>query len=61
MKAPFLQRETVIQIPGHHLLKEDAEVTPEEFIAKEDLHCGATRKNSSEVDKVDKNDDTVCT
>jgi hypothetical protein len=61
MEAPFFQRETVIQIPGHCLLREDAEVTPEEFIAKEDLHRGATRKKSMEVDEVNKDDDTVCT
>jgi hypothetical protein len=61
METPFFQRETVIQIPGHRLLRENTEVTPEEFIAKEDLHCGATRKKSSEVDKVDEEDDTFCT
>ncbi len=61
MEATFFQRETVIQIPGHRLLREDAEVTPEEFIAKEDLHCGATKQKSIEVDEVDKDDDTVCT
>jgi hypothetical protein len=61
LEAPFFQRETVIQIPGRHLLREDAEITPEEFIAKEDLHRGATKKKSLEVDKVDKDDNTVCT
>ena len=61
LEAPFFQRETVIQISGRRLLREDTEVTPEEFFAKENLHCGATRKQSSEVDKVDKDDDTVCT
>jgi hypothetical protein len=61
LEAPFFQRETVIQIPGCRLLREDAEITPEEFVAKEDLHCGATKKKSSEVDEVDKDNNTVCT
>jgi hypothetical protein len=61
MEASFFQKETVIQIPGHRLLREDAEVTPEEFIAKEELHHGATRKKSIAVDEVDKDNDTVCT
>ncbi len=34
---------------------------PEEFIAKEDLHCEATKKKSLEVDEVDKDNNTVCT
>jgi hypothetical protein len=61
MEASFFQKETVIQIPGHRLLREDAEVMPEEFIAEEDIHRGATRKKSIAVDEVDKEDDTVCT
>ncbi len=61
MEASFFQRETVLQIPGHRLLREDAEVTPEEFIAKEDLHRGATRKKSISVDEVDEDNDTVHT
>ncbi len=61
LEAPFFQRETVIQIPGCRLLREDAEIMPDEFIAKEDLHRGATKKKSSEVDEVDKDNGTVCT
>jgi hypothetical protein len=61
LEAPYFQRDTVIQIPGHRLLREDAEITPEELIAKEDLHLGATKKKSLEVDEVDEDDDTVCT
>jgi hypothetical protein len=61
LEAPFFQRETVIQIPGSCLLREDAEIMPEEFIAKDDLHRGATKKKSLEVDEVDEDDDTVCT
>ncbi len=61
MEAPFFHRETVIQVPGHRLLREDAEITPEEFIAKEDLHRGATRKESIAVDEVDEDNDTVHT
>jgi hypothetical protein len=60
LEAPFFQRETVIRIPGCRLLREDAEIMPEEFIAKEDLHHGATKKKSLEVDEVDKDDNTVC-
>ncbi len=61
LEAPFFQRETVIQIPGCCLLREDSEIMPEEFIAKEDLHCGAIKKKSLEVDEVDEDDNTVCT
>jgi hypothetical protein len=61
LKAPFFQRETVIQIPGCRLLREEAEFTPEEFIAEEGLHRGATKKKSLEVDEVDKDNNTVCT
>ena len=61
MEASFFQRETVLQIPRHRLLREHAEVTPEEFIAEEDLHRGATRKKSVTVDEVDEDDDTVRT
>ena len=38
MEASFFQRETVLQIPRHRLLREDAEVTPEEFIAEEEQY-----------------------
>jgi hypothetical protein len=61
LEAPFIQRETVIQIPGRRLLREEAEITPEEFIAKEDLHRRATKKKSLEVDEVDEDNGTVCT
>ncbi len=30
-KAPYFQRETVLQVPGRKLLRENAEITPEEF------------------------------
>ncbi len=42
LEAPFFQRETVLQIPCHCLLRKDAEIMPEDFIAEEDLHRGAT-------------------
>ena len=39
-EAPFFQRETVLQVPGCPLLRENAEITPEEFVAEEDFYCG---------------------
>jgi hypothetical protein len=45
-EAPFFQRETVLQVPGRVLLRENAEITPEEFVAKEDFHCGNRKRLS---------------
>jgi hypothetical protein len=39
-EAPFFQRETVFQVPGRTLLRENAEITPEEFVAEENFHHG---------------------
>ncbi len=39
-EAPYFQRETVLQVPGCTLLRENAEITPEEFVAEENFHCG---------------------
>jgi hypothetical protein len=39
-EAPFFQRETVLKVPGCTLLRENAEITPEEFVAEEDFHRG---------------------
>jgi hypothetical protein len=39
-EAPFFQRETVLQVPGRTVLRENAKLTPEEFVAEEDFHCG---------------------
>jgi hypothetical protein len=39
-EAPFIQRETVLQVPGCTLLRDYAKITPEEFVAEEDFHCG---------------------
>jgi hypothetical protein len=36
-EAPFFQRETVLQVPGCTLLRENAKITPEEFVAEEDF------------------------
>ncbi len=58
-EAPFFQRETVLQVPGLTLLRENAKITPEEFMAKEDFHCG-NRKRLID-DKVNKDDETICT
>ncbi len=58
-EAPFFQRETVLQVPGCTLLRENAEITPEEFVAEEDFHCG-NRKRSID-NKVNKDDETICT
>jgi hypothetical protein len=35
MEASFFQRETVLQIPGHRLLRKDAEVTPVDEVDKD--------------------------
>jgi hypothetical protein len=57
--APFFQRETVLQVPGRMLLRENAEITPEEFVAEEDLHHG-NRKWLID-NKVNEDDETICT
>ncbi len=58
-EAPFFQRETVLQVPGCTLLRENAEITPEEFVAEEDFHCD-NRKWLID-NKVNKDDKTICT
>jgi hypothetical protein len=52
LEAPFFQRETVIQIPGCRLLREDTEITPEEFIAKEELPQGVKILTGNSKDHV---------
>ena len=44
MDAPFFQGETVLKVPGCTLLKEDTKITPEEFVAEEDLYCGMKKR-----------------
>ncbi len=58
-EAPFFQRETVLQVPGHTLLMENAKITPEKFVAEDDFHHG-NRKWLID-DKVNKDDETICT
>jgi hypothetical protein len=58
-EAPFFQRETVLQVPGCTLLRENAEITPEEFVAEEDFYCGNRKLLIN--DKVNKDDKTICT
>jgi hypothetical protein len=58
-EAPFFQRETVLQVPGHTLLRENAEITPEEFVAEEDFHCGSRKWLID--NKVNEDDKTICT
>jgi hypothetical protein len=58
-EAPFFQRETVLQVPGCTLLRENADITPEEFVAGEDFHRG-NRKRLID-DKVNKDNETICT
>ncbi len=58
-EAPFFQRETVLQVPGQTLLRENAKITPEEFVAEEDLHCGNRKRLI--VDKVNKDYKTIHT
>jgi hypothetical protein len=38
-EAPFFQRETVLQVPGCTLLRENSEITPVEFATEKDFHC----------------------
>jgi len=54
MEAPFLQRETTLQMPGPWFPR--GYVIPKEFLAKEDLHQG--KKKS--VDAANEKDDTDC-
>jgi hypothetical protein len=58
-EAPFFQRETVLQVPGCMLLRENAKITPEEFVAEEDFHRG-NRKWLID-DKVKEYDKTIHT
>ncbi len=58
-EAPFFQKETILQVPGCTLLRENAEITPEEFVAEEDFHCGNRKWLIN--DKVNKDDETICT
>ncbi len=58
-EAPFFQRETVLQVPGCTLLRENAKITPEEFVAEEDFHHG-NRKQLTD-NKVNEDDETICT
>jgi hypothetical protein len=58
-EAPFFQRETVLQVPGHTLLRENVKITPEEFVAEEDFHCG-NRKRLND-NKINEDDKIICT
>jgi hypothetical protein len=58
-EAPFFQRETILQVPGCTLLRENAEITPEEFVAEEDFHHGNMKWLIN--DKVNKDDKTIHT
>jgi hypothetical protein len=58
-EAPFFQRETVFQVHGCTLLRENAKIRPEEFVAEEDFHHG-NRKRLLD-NKVNKDDETICT
>jgi hypothetical protein len=59
MEAPFFQRETVLQVPGRSLLREDTKITPKKFVADEDFNC-CNRERLID-NKINKNDDTICT
>jgi hypothetical protein len=58
-EAPFFQKETVLQVPGCTLLRENAKITPEEFVAEEDFHC-SNRKRLID-DKVNKDNKMIRT
>ena len=55
IEAPFLRRETTLQLPGPWFPREY--VIPEEFVAEEDLHQGEKKS----VDVANEDDDTVRT
>jgi hypothetical protein len=57
MEALFFQREAVLQVPGCMLLREDAKITSEEFVAKEDFHCGNKKRFIN--DEVNKDNKTI--
>jgi hypothetical protein len=59
LEALFFQRETVLQVPGRTLLRDDAGITPEKFVAEEDIHC--SKRNRVIDDEVNKDDETICT
>jgi hypothetical protein len=58
-EALFFQRETVLQVPGCMLLRENTKITLEEFVAEEDFHC-SNRKRLID-DKFNKDDKTIHT
>jgi hypothetical protein len=58
-EAPFFHWKTVLQVPGRTILRENAEITPEEFVAEEDFHHG-NRKWLID-NKVNKDDETIRT
>jgi hypothetical protein len=58
MDAWFFQRETVLQVPGCTLLREDAEITPEKFVAQEGLHWGKRKRLIN--NKANKDNKTIC-
>jgi hypothetical protein len=59
VRPHFFRRETVLQVPGCTLQRENAKITPEEFVAEEDFNCG-NRKLLID-NKVNKDDETICT
>jgi hypothetical protein len=58
-EAPIFQRETVLQVPGCMLLRENAKITLEEVVAEEDFHRG-NRKRLID-NKVNEDDKTIHT
>jgi hypothetical protein len=54
---PRFPEGEVLQIPGCMLLRKNAKITPEEFVAEEDFHRG-NRKRLID-DKVNKDDETI--
>jgi hypothetical protein len=59
MEALFFQRETVLQVPGCLLLREDANITTEDFVAEEDFNRG-NRKRLID-DKINKDNKMIHT
>jgi hypothetical protein len=59
IEAQFFQRETVLQVPGCSLLREDAKITPEEFVVEEDFNCDNRKKLIDH--KINKDNEMIAT
>jgi len=58
LEAPYHQKETVLQYPGHNLMDNEPALVPEEFVAEENLNH---EKDMSVNEGVDSDKETVQT